>query len=114
MDVRVRGATGMYEQRGVIGLDGGLAVDSKRVGEPHRDHGGLQTVLERKAHPQVGREAERAADALGPRQVDVDKVLGERSVDVATDGEVTAMTPPLYYRCRPRALLVIVPRAKGA
>ena len=38
----------------------------------------------------------------------------ERRVDVATDGEVTTMTPPLYYRCRPRALLVIVPRAKGA
>ena len=40
--------------------------------------------------------------------------MRESSVDVATDGEVTAMTPPLYYRCRPRALLVIVPRAKGA
>ena len=38
----------------------------------------------------------------------------ERRIDVATDGEVTTMTPPLHYRCRPRALAVIVPRAKGA
>jgi diacylglycerol kinase family enzyme len=38
----------------------------------------------------------------------------ERRIDVATDGEVTAMATPLHYRCRPRALAVIVPRAKGA
>ncbi len=39
--------------------------------------------------------------------------LRESSIDVATDGEVTAMTPPLHYRCRPRALAIIVPRARG-
>ena len=38
----------------------------------------------------------------------------ESSVDVATDGEVTAMTTPLHYRCLPHALAVIVPKAKGA
>lgn len=38
----------------------------------------------------------------------------ENSVDVATDGEVTAMTTPLHYRCRPGALSVIVPRTRGA
>jgi diacylglycerol kinase family enzyme len=38
----------------------------------------------------------------------------ESSVDVATDGEVTAMTTPLHYRCRPGALSVIVPRTRGA
>lgn len=34
-------------------------------------------------------------------------------IDVATDGEVTTMTSPLHFCCRPRALDVIVPRAKG-
>ena len=38
----------------------------------------------------------------------------ESNVDVATDGEVTAMATPLHYRCRPRALSVIVPKAAGA
>jgi diacylglycerol kinase family enzyme len=38
----------------------------------------------------------------------------ESSIDVATDGEVTVMSTPLHYRCRPRALAVIVPRAKKA
>jgi diacylglycerol kinase family enzyme len=38
----------------------------------------------------------------------------ESSIDVATDGEVTVMSTPLHYRCRPRALAVIVPRAEEA
>lgn len=33
----------------------------------------------------------------------------KRRVNVATDGEVTAMTPPLRFRVRPGALRVIVP-----
>lgn len=32
-----------------------------------------------------------------------------RSLQVATDGEVTSMQTPLRYRARPRALRVIVP-----
>jgi diacylglycerol kinase family enzyme len=33
---------------------------------------------------------------------------------VATDGEVTVMTPPLRYRCRPASLRVMRPRAERA
>ena len=33
---------------------------------------------------------------------------------VATDGEVTVMTPPLHYRVRPASLLVIRPRIDAA
>lgn len=36
---------------------------------------------------------------------------GHRRLQVAIDGEVELMTPPLYYRSRPRALAVIAPRA---
>ena len=32
-----------------------------------------------------------------------------RSLQVACDGEVTRMRPPLHYRIRPRALRVIAP-----
>ena len=34
-----------------------------------------------------------------------------RRLRVATDGEVTVMTPPLEYRIRPASLLVVRPRA---
>lgn len=34
-----------------------------------------------------------------------------RSIDVALDGEVMRMQPPLLYRSRPRALRVVVPHA---
>ena len=34
-----------------------------------------------------------------------------RNVPVTLDGEVTSMAPPLHYRVRPGALLVMVPRA---
>jgi diacylglycerol kinase family enzyme len=35
--------------------------------------------------------------------------MRKRRVDVALDGEVTQMQPPLHYRSRPRALRVVVP-----
>lgn len=38
---------------------------------------------------------------------------GHRRLRVATDGEVTAMEPPLQYRLRPGALRVIVPREES-
>jgi diacylglycerol kinase family enzyme len=37
-----------------------------------------------------------------------------RRLRVATDGEVTVMTPPLHYRVRPASLLVIRPRIDAA
>src|SRR4029079_14007480 len=39
--------------------------------------------------------------------------MHKRKVDVAIDGEVISMTPPLHYRSRPAALQVIVPKAQG-
>ena len=71
MDVHVRGATGMREQRGVVGLDGGVAVDSERVGEPHRDHGGLQAVLNGKPIPRsVARQSVPMISAVRTSSVD--------------------------------------------
>jgi diacylglycerol kinase family enzyme len=35
-------------------------------------------------------------------------------VAVALDGEVTPMEPPLNYRIRPLALIVLAPAASGA
>ena len=60
----------------------------------------------------VGRITYRELNARDAMEFTV--YVRESSVDVATDGEVTAMTTPLHYRCLPRALSVIVPRAKGA
>ncbi len=39
--------------------------------------------------------------------------MRQRNVDVAVDGEVISMAPPLHYRSRPGALRVIVPKAQG-
>ncbi|MBV9062611.1 MAG: NAD(+)/NADH kinase [Alphaproteobacteria bacterium] len=36
--------------------------------------------------------------------------MRKATVDVAVDGEVVSMTPPLQYRSRPRALRVMVPK----
>jgi diacylglycerol kinase family enzyme len=38
----------------------------------------------------------------------------QRSLDVAADGEILQLTPPLRYRTRPSALQIIVPAARGA
>lgn len=37
----------------------------------------------------------------------------ERSLDVAADGEILRLTPPLRYRVRPSALRIIVPASRG-
>ena len=36
-------------------------------------------------------------------------IVGRSAVDVALDGEIVSMTSPLRFRCRPRALRVLVP-----
>jgi hypothetical protein len=58
-DVRVRGAARMGEEAGVVGLRDGLAVDAEPVGEPHRNQGAMQAVLEREPHAEVRRQAQR-------------------------------------------------------
>ena len=37
----------------------------------------------------------------------------KKRLRVATDGEVTDMTPPLHYRVRPASLIVMLPRTDG-
>lgn len=50
----------------------------------------------------------RRAPELEARQVKrADIVATKRSLKVALDGEVCRMTPPLTYRCRPGALVVL-------
>jgi hypothetical protein len=58
-DVRVRGAARMGEEANVVGLRDGLAVDAEPVGEPHRNQGAMQAVLEREPHAGVRRQAQR-------------------------------------------------------
>ena len=50
----------------------------------------------------------RDLHALSLREVRID--ARKRHLDVAADGEVIRMRPPLRYRVRPRSLRVIVPR----
>ena len=68
-DVRIRRAAGMREQAGVVGLARRRAVDAEPLGEPGRDQRGVQAVLERKPHTEIGGKAQRghelrAADLL--------------------------------------------------
>ena len=39
--------------------------------------------------------------------------IKKKRLRVATDGEVTDMTPPLHYRVRPASLIVMLPRTDG-
>jgi diacylglycerol kinase family enzyme len=54
----------------------------------------------------------RDFDVLTAPEFDID--THRRHVLVATDGEVTAMSPPLRYRMRPGALTVLVPAGDNA
>ena len=56
--VGVDGAPDVVKERRVIGLGGGLLVQSKRFREPDRVDGAAQAVFERHAHAQVGGERE--------------------------------------------------------
>jgi hypothetical protein len=66
-DVRIGGAPRVGQQAGVIGLRRSRAVDAEPIAEPHRDHRGVQPMLERKPHAEVrgqaqGRNQLRGAD----------------------------------------------------
>jgi diacylglycerol kinase family enzyme len=52
---------------------------------------------------------EKDFDALCTQEVFIE--TKRTRVHVATDGEVTVMRAPLYYRIRPGALRVLVPRS---
>ena len=69
-DVGVSGAARMGKQAGVIRLRRRRRVDPEPVSEPARDQRGVQPVLEREPHAEVGRQAQgpdhlRGADLLG-------------------------------------------------
>jgi len=53
----------------------------------------------------------RDFDALRASEIDVES--RHRRLGVATDGEITAMTPPLRYRIRPASLLVVAEAPAG-
>lgn len=79
-------------------LDGGrLAVYTLRSASRWRMFVAMVKALFRRRDPELEtRTVERA-----------DIVANRRSLDVALDGEVVRMTPPLTYRSRPRALVVL-------
>jgi hypothetical protein len=58
-DLRIRRAAAIREQARVIGLRRRLRIDSKTLAEPHRDPRCVQAMLERKAHRDVRRQAQR-------------------------------------------------------
>ncbi|MGV7210204.1 diacylglycerol/lipid kinase family protein [Oxalobacteraceae bacterium A2-2] len=63
-------------------------------------------------HALLGRLAQaRDFDVLSACELTIE--TRHQRLRVATDGEVTLMTPPLHYRCRPAALTVIVPAAEA-
>jgi hypothetical protein len=63
----------MGQQARVIRLPARLAIDAEAVGKPHRNQRAAQTVLERKPHAEVSRQAQgrdqlRAPDLLAARR----------------------------------------------
>ena len=65
-DVRIRGATRVGEQAGVVGVRRRGGVDAEPFGEPARDQRAPQPMLERKAHAQVGGQAQRGDQLRAP------------------------------------------------
>jgi hypothetical protein len=59
-DVGVGRAARVGEHAGVVRLRRRSTVNSEPLGEPARHQGGVQSVLEREAHAEVRREAQRA------------------------------------------------------
>jgi diacylglycerol kinase family enzyme len=54
--------------------------------------------------------AEKSEEFVAMLTTEVSIETARRRIRVATDGEITMMTPPLRYRIRPGALNVIVPK----
>jgi diacylglycerol kinase family enzyme len=71
---------------------------------PRRGPGGLMMLALRAL---FGRLNSDTVDAFESRECWIE--TGRKRLDVATDGEVTAMDTPLHYRIRPAALRVMVP-----
>ena len=65
-ELRVRGAAGVKEQARVVGVPARLGVEAEVLAKPGGEDRGLQTVLERQAHAEVGRQAEGADHLSGP------------------------------------------------
>ena len=64
--MRIRGAPDVGQQARVVGVRGRRAIDTEPVAEPHRDQRGLEPVIEREAHPEVGGQAQRCDQLRAP------------------------------------------------
>jgi diacylglycerol kinase family enzyme len=74
-------------------------------------HAGRSNLLLMALRALLGRLTDGDLDAIDAKEIGI---LTKRDrVDVSTDGEVNVMDSPLHYRCRPRALRVIVPAGNG-
>ena len=67
----IRRARRVEEQAGIERLPGRLGVDAETPAEPYREQRGLQAVLERQRHPEIGRQAEGAGDLGGAQPIGV-------------------------------------------
>jgi hypothetical protein len=78
----------MGEQAGVIGLRRRRRVNPEAVGEPARDQRAVQPVLERKAHPEVGGQAERADHLRGTNSLTL-RCFGRHCLTVTESAKAT-------------------------
>ena len=78
--------------RGVVGLRRRRGVDTKPFGEPGRDQGGLQPVLERESHAEIGRQAQRRDHLRG-------------AYALLTSGCIVRHAPTLTQLPAPRAVM---------
>ena len=65
-ELRVRGAAGVEEQACVVGVPARVDVEAEVLAQSGGEDRGLQTVLERQAHTEVGRQAEGADHLSSP------------------------------------------------
>ncbi len=100
-----------YEMSGTrIGARKTLDAGRLWVCLPRR--GGRLDLLRLALRALLGRIRDKDLHVLSAREIVIE--TGMRQASVATDGEVSAIAPPLTYRIRPRSLSVIVPAADGA
>ena len=92
-EVRLRGAAAVGEQAGVVGLRRRLRADSQTLAQSHRDLRCVQTVLERKAHGEIRRQAQCRHDLGRANALPANRWLVRHIATLVDSGESGAGRP---------------------
>ena len=87
-----------------------LRIDSGRLWVCTAPKAGREKIWRPALRTLMGRPTDQDLNAFEAEEIWVEP--GTARINVSTDGEVSVMDAPLYYRIRPRALGVVVPCSK--